>query len=226
MHRGPREQPFDTRVVIARWRHSAHQGPFGALTDEQVTLAMSCDRFIERYTDFRDGLLDAVERSEAEAHLTGCACCARYHRVMQQGLELLKHMPAAESSDDFMPRLRHRLYNVDCGVAEGRRSFGGSAALVGVAAVGLLALFWLPFAASVPLEMELAAVSAQLPPAGAEPVPSLFRSGPFVSTLLVEEDSFVDGYLTEFEWPPPPQAQTAVAIEAAYLRSEPALFDR
>ena len=137
---------------------------------------MSCDQFIERYTDFRDGLLDVAATAEVEEHLAACPCCARYDRVMRRGLELLSDIPQAESSDDFMPRLRHRLYNVDCGVTEGRRSFGGSAALVGVAAVGLLALFWLPFAASVPLEMELPAVSAQYPPPGSGDLPSRFRS--------------------------------------------------
>jgi hypothetical protein len=186
---------------------------------------MSCDEFIEVYTDFRDGLLDAEARERAEAHLAACPCCKRYHRVMQQGLDLLTSIPPAQSSEDFMPRLRHRLYNVDCGVTEGRRSFGGSAALVGVAAVGLLALFWLPFAASVPLEMELPAVSAHYPPPGSEDVPSLFRSGPFVTTLLIEEESNLDGYLAEYEWPPRPQTPS-VAIEASYLRSEPALFSR
>jgi hypothetical protein len=95
-----------------------------------------------------------------------------------------------------------------------------------VAAVGLLALFWLPFAASVPLEMELPAVSAQYPPEGSLELPSLFRSGPFVTTLLLEEESYLDGYLTEFEWPPSSQSHSAVAIEASYLRSEPALFNR
>jgi len=187
---------------------------------------MSCDLLIERYSDFRDGLLDPETRAEVESHLADCPCCARYHRVMQRGLELLTDIPPAESSDDFMPRLRHRLYNVDCGVTEGRRSFGGSAALVGVAAVGLLALFWLPFAASVPVEMELPAISAQLPPPGAGELPALFRSGPFVSTLLLEDESHLDGYLPEYEWPPRPQTFSVVAIEASYLRSEPALFDR
>ena len=187
---------------------------------------MRCDEFIEVYTDYRDGLLDAETVERVEAHLDCCACCARYERVMQRGLELLSDIPSAQSSEDFMPRLRHRLYNVDCGVTEGRRSFGGSAALVGVAAVGLLALFWLPFAANVPLEMELPAVSAQFPPPGSYDVPSLFRSGPFVSTLLIEADSNLDGYLTEYEWPPRPQPRSAVAIEASYLRSEPSLFNR
>ncbi len=190
-----------------------------------LVFEMSCDQFIERYTDFRDGLLDAESRTEAETHLADCPCCARYHRVMQRGIEILSDIPIAESSDDFMPRLRHRLYNVDCGVSDGRRSFGGSAALVGVAAVGLLALFWLPFAASVPLEMELPAVSAQYPPPGSGEPLSLFRSGPFVTTLLLENELSLDGFLTEFEWPPPQQSHSAVAIEASYLRSEPALFN-
>jgi len=187
---------------------------------------MSCDHFIERYTDYRDGLLDADTTAEVETHLAACPCCARYDRVMRRGLELLSDIPCPESSDDFMPRLRHRLYNVDYGVAEGRRSFGGSAALVGVAAVGLLALFWLPFAASVPLEMELPAVSAQFPPPGSMEVPSLFRSGPFVTTLLLEDETHLDGYLTEFEWPPLRQSYSAVTVEASYLASGPALFNR
>lgn len=187
---------------------------------------MSCEQFIERYTDFRDGLLDPDALAEVETHLAACESCCRYDRVMRRGLELLAGIPAPESSDDFMPRLRHRLYNVDCGVAEGRKSFGGSAALVGVAAVGLLALFWLPFAATVPLEMELPAVSAQYPPQGSTELPSLFRTGPFVTTLLLEDESHLDGYLTEFEWPPLPQSRFAVAIEASYLRQGPALFNR
>ena len=181
---------------------------------------MSCEQFIQFYSEYRDGVLCPDERADLEAHLESCPCCARYHRVMQQGLELLSSVPSAESSDDFMPRLRHRLYNVDCGVTEGRRRFGGSAALIGVAAVGLLALFWLPFAASVPVEMELAPVSAHAPPPGAEEVPALFRSGPFVSTLLLEDESYLDGDLPEFEWPPRQKALSAVAIEASYLRAE------
>lgn len=181
---------------------------------------MSCDRFIELYSDFRDGVLEPEVQAELEAHVERCPCCARYDRVMQRGLEILTSMPSAESSDDFMPRLRHRLYNVDCGVTEGSRRFGGSAALIGVAAVGLLALFWLPFAASVPVEMELPPVSATAPPPVENEVPALFRSGPFVSTLLLEDESYVEGDLPEFEWPPLQQARHAVGFEAAYLRSD------
>ena len=69
-------------------------------------------------------------------------------------------------------------------------------------------------------------MSVQFPPPGFLEPPSLFRSGPFVTTLLLEDESHLDGYLTEFEWPPLPQSRSAVAIEASYLRSEPALFNR
>jgi hypothetical protein len=187
---------------------------------------MHCDHFVERYSEFRDGTLVPEQMETCTAHVESCPRCARYDHVMQRGLAILADVPSAESSDDFMPRLRHRLYNVDCGLVESRRRFGGSAALIGVAAVGLLALFWLPFAANVPMEMELPAVSAQLRPAGPDEVPSLFRSGPFVTTLLLEDDVSLDGDLPEFEWPPRPQAQFAVAIGASYLRSEAELFRR
>ena len=199
-------------------------GRRGRTATQVYEVVMSCDRFIELYTDYRDGVLTPALHAEVEEHLEECPCCERYHRVMQRGLEILSSVPSAESSDDFMPRLRHRLYNVDCGITEGRRRFGGSAALIGVAAVGLLALFWLPFAATVPVEMELAPVSAHAPPPGAEEVPALFRSGPFVSTLLLEDETYLDGELQEFEWSPRLQAESAVAIEASYLKSESTLL--
>lgn len=187
---------------------------------------MGCDQIVERYTDYRDGLLEEAERRQVEEHLSRCACCARYDRVMRRGLEILADMPCAEASDDFMPRLRYRLYSMDCGAATARGRFGGSAALVGVAAVGLLALFWLPFASRVPLEMELPAVSALPPTATEVEIPSLFRTGPFVSTLLIEEDVNPGGDLQEYEWPPRLRAQPIVAIEAPYLRAESEFFDR
>ena len=62
--------------------------------------------------------------------------------------------------------------------------FAGAAALVGVAAVGLLALFWLPFAAIVPVEMQLDPVAAVVAPPGDGDLPSLFRTGPFIDASL------------------------------------------
>jgi hypothetical protein len=62
---------------------------------------------------------------------------------------------------------------------------GGGAALVAMAAVGLLAVVWLPFASKIPVEVELAPVAVTAPATGAE-VPSLFSPGPFVTPVIYE----------------------------------------
>ena len=140
-----------------------------------------CNRFLQEYSDYRDGALSVEQEAEFREHVAKCPCCARYDRVLRVGSDLLAHLPAEQPTDDFMPRLQHRLYNVDEGLVDmPAHRFAGGAALVGVAAVGLLALFWLPFAATVPVEMQLDPVAAFVPPAIEADVPALFRKGPFV----------------------------------------------
>jgi hypothetical protein len=81
-----------------------------------------------------------------------------------------------------LPRLKHRLYHVDDGprLAESRHL--GSAALIAVASVGVLALAWLPFANRVAMEVELPPVAVSLPAGStaSQMTPALFSSGPFV----------------------------------------------
>lgn len=169
---------------------------------------MHCTSFIDEYTDYRDGLISSDREAEFREHSQRCPGCGRYDRVMRSGLELLSELPQPESSDDFMTRLQHRLYNLDQGVIDKTsRTLVGSAALIGVATVGVLALFWLPFAASVPVEWELAPVAAEKPSEqlvfDRENVPSLLSRGPFVVPVsLLDErkpESFLDG---EREWLP------------------------
>ncbi|MFW6039697.1 MAG: anti-sigma factor family protein [Gemmatimonadota bacterium] len=181
---------------------------------------MQCKGFLDGYTDFRDGRLAPDRELEFRAHMEACSACERYDRVLRSGLELLSELPEPAASDDFMPRLQHRLYNVEQGVLDSSSNrFLGSAALVAVAAVGLLALFWLPFAASVPIEVELPAVAAERPPeqlvTDQEEVPSLLRSGPFVQPVGLldgpRQQSFLDG---ERQWYPPRQQSPRVFLTA------------
>lgn len=181
---------------------------------------MQCTGFLEEYTDFRDGRLSPDREAQFRAHMEACPACERYDRILNSGIDLLAELPQPEASDDFMPRLQHRLYNVDQGVLDSSSNhFLGSAALVAVAAVGLLALFWLPFAASVPVEIELPAVAVERPAeqlvSDQEQVPSLLRSGPFVqpASLLDEprKQSFLDG---ERQWYPPRQQGPKVFLTA------------
>jgi hypothetical protein len=163
---------------------------------------MQCTGFIDGYTDFKDGLLRPDHEAEFRQHLADCPKCEHYDRVLRDGLQLLSSMPEQASSDDFMSRLQHRLYNLDQGVVDASSNrFVGSAALVAVAGVGLLALFWLPFAASVPIELELSPVAVERPSGqltvNSNQVPSLFRSGPFVDPASLFDanapQSFLDG---------------------------------
>lgn len=141
---------------------------------------MDCESFLAGYSEYRDGLLSPSDRAVFDSHLAGCETCQRYDRVVKQGTELVRSLPSAHASDDFLDRLKHRLYHVDDGIPLAGSRLGGSAALVGVAAVGLLALFWLPFAARVPVELELPPVAVQAP-STADEVPALFRPGPFLN---------------------------------------------
>ncbi|MDH3297350.1 MAG: zf-HC2 domain-containing protein [Gemmatimonadota bacterium] len=169
---------------------------------------MRCTPFLEGYTEFRDGLLAPAREAEFRAHIRDCPECRRYDRVVGHSLALLAELPQPESSDDFMTRLQHRVYNVDQGVVDsGSNRLLGSAALIGVAAVGVLALFWLPFAASVPVEWELAPVAAEMPSghlvSGTDNTPSLLSPGPFVVPVSLLDERAPESYLDgELEWLP------------------------
>lgn len=140
---------------------------------------MQCEDFLEGYSDFVDGRLEPPEHGTFEAHLDRCESCARYDRVVQRGLFIYRNLPELKPSPDFVPRLRHRLYHVDDQGRFTRTTPVGSAALVAVAAVGFLAVAWLPFATRLSVEVTLPPVAVEAPPGEME-LPSLFGRGPFI----------------------------------------------
>lgn len=143
---------------------------------------MSCDEFIQGYSDYRDGLLPEGKRARFDRHIERCDQCARYDSVVDRGVGLWCGLPGAEASPDFLPRLQHRLYHVDDAARLTSKRALGSAALVAVASVGLLAVTWLPFATRMTVEVELPPVAVKVPvSAMAERQPSLFEDGPYVS---------------------------------------------
>lgn len=145
---------------------------------------MDCEEFLNGYSEYTDGLRGSEQLRAFEHHLRSCPTCARYDRVVKQGTDLLRNLPRPGTSADFLPRLRHRLYHIDDHTVLGSR-LGGSAALIAMAAVGVLALVWLPFARRIPVEVELAPVAVTVPASNAE-IPSLFSSGPFVTPVAFE----------------------------------------
>lgn len=105
---------------------------------------MTCQEFLARHAEYMDELLNQQEVARCEAHLATCAACARYDRVVRQGIRLLRATPEIEPSADFFPRLQHRLYHLEDELRAGTRGPGASA-VVSLAIAGVLAfLAWSP----------------------------------------------------------------------------------
>jgi len=141
---------------------------------------MKCEHFLESYSDYVDGLLEESAATACEEHADQCLSCSRYSRVMQEGVGLFRDLPAAHPASDFNPRLQHRLYHVEDNIPWAVAHPGGSAAVLAVAAVGMLSLFWLPFATRIPVEVEFAPVAVEAPEN--VPVDPLFQPGPHLET--------------------------------------------
>lgn len=163
---------------------------------------MDCSEFLEGYSGFHDHRIGEAERRRYRAHLEHCGSCRRYHRVLRRGLRAVRDLPRVKASTDFFPRLQHRLFHLRDGTPVSPSRTAGSAAVIAVAAVGLLALAWLPFASRAPLEVRLPAVAVEAPPPSPqEPgaLPSLFEPGPFVIPAIrrTAPHSRVPGWLTD-----------------------------
>src|SRR5437867_12574350 len=71
---------------------------------------MTCAEFLERYTDFRDGLITAPrELRRFERHLVRCAGCRRYDTAVRRGVLALQAGGTIEASGGFRRRLDGRL---------------------------------------------------------------------------------------------------------------------
>ncbi len=106
---------------------------------------MTCAEFVEGFSEYYDGTAPRALVREAEDHLETCSSCRRYRRVMERGAELLRALPEPEVNEDFVPRLRHRLYHVDQEPSLRGHTTSGTTALavIGMALL-LAAAAWSP----------------------------------------------------------------------------------
>ncbi len=71
---------------------------------------MRCSQFLTLYSDFRDGVLrDPGLKRRVNHHASRCRRCARYHRAVSEGVELLRSLAGPEPSEAFRPGLRKQL---------------------------------------------------------------------------------------------------------------------
>ena len=113
---------------------------------------MTCSEFHGRFSEYYDGTAESAFLGAADAHVAACADCRRYHEIVARGAAILRTAPPVSVSDDFFPRLRHRIYHLEDGPALGKDEVGSattvSAALVIAAVIALAA--WSPLLMHAP----------------------------------------------------------------------------
>ncbi|MEE8193521.1 MAG: zf-HC2 domain-containing protein [Gemmatimonadales bacterium] len=72
-------------------------------------MAMNCHEFLERYSDWRDGLIGADLRQRMSDHLQSCPRCTQYHARVARGVTVLKSLRELEPTWLSRRRLASRL---------------------------------------------------------------------------------------------------------------------
>jgi hypothetical protein len=101
---------------------------------------MTCAEFLDRYTEFHDGLIATPrERRRFERHVVQCASCRQYDVALRQGVTALRSLETIRPSAHFRGRLDARLARERAGVPEVTARAGVAAALFVAAALALVA---------------------------------------------------------------------------------------
>lgn len=132
---------------------------------------MTCSEFLESFSEYYDGVASAPSRREAEEHLAGCPDCRRYVEILDRGRELLRSFPEVEVTDDFAPRLEHRIYHLKDGEVLKRGMAGSASGATVATALGMAVLLvfaaWSPILLSAVPEVELSPIVVSRPEARA-----------------------------------------------------------
>lgn len=175
---------------------------------------MNCTKFLELYSDFRDGELESDQTALVRSHLESCSECARYHEVVDRGAELLRSVGGPAPRGDFDDRLRHRIYQADLEASRRPRgyqasgpltvAFTATAVLVGVAVWGPL-------------------VQGSMSPEAAQPLPGITAAAPPAESLsagAMSEASFAGNRLLPSPDLRPASASTSSAGPAFLTDSD------
>jgi len=134
---------------------------------------MLCREFLERHSDFRDGLITSSrELRRFSRHIAHCATCRRYDATVHQAVQALHSASPIAPSPDFRQRLDARLAVERRRVPRPPAQAGVSATMLVLAA---LALFFFELA-----QRPRIARAPLLPPVAA-PKPVASAGLPFVS---------------------------------------------
>lgn len=155
----PPRRRYGTKRTDARLSMRVRTGLFeGSL--------MTCSEFLQGFSDYYDAADSSPARLRAEEHLADCSRCRRYVEIIDRGRGLLQSFPQVEVSDDFRPRLRHRLFHVEDHAALRRTSVGSASGATATTALGMAVVLvfaaWAPLLSTKP-EVELTPIVVSRP---------------------------------------------------------------
>jgi anti-sigma factor RsiW len=167
---------------------------------ESAPVLMNCTEVVSHFSDYLDGTASEADVAEIDRHLGECTTCVRYHNVLVHGTAVLRTLPEPELREDFVPRLRHRLYHVDDErTLHAHASSGAPAMTVLGIALLLTAVAWSPLLVSrapvvqlAPIVVDRAPERAPFRPASSPPGMFSTKSDPDLAdglwdgTLLYE----------------------------------------
>jgi anti-sigma factor RsiW len=134
---------------------------------------MRCSEFLERHSDYRDGLITSPRELRRFArHMAHCATCRRYDATIRQAVQALHAASPITPSPDFRQRL-------DARIAVERRRVPRPPAQAGVSATMLVVAALTLFVFELTQRPRIA--RAPLLPPVAVPTPVAGPSLPFVS---------------------------------------------
>jgi predicted anti-sigma-YlaC factor YlaD len=79
-----------------------------------MAYSVTCNEFLERYSDYRDGIIQGQDRLRLEGHLAVCRQCQGYDARIARGIIVLQNSGEIEPSNTLKAQLRER-------IAAGRR---------------------------------------------------------------------------------------------------------
>lgn len=132
---------------------------------------MNCSEFLDAFSDYFDGSGDGELVAAVETHMAACEECRRYRDVVERGTDLLRSFPEVEVSEDFYPRLQHRIYHVDEERAFTPRGSASTATTALGMALILTIAAWAPTLRSAP-EVELSPIVVSEPSADRAAAPA------------------------------------------------------
>ncbi len=129
-----------------------------------VSVSMTCSEYFKNFSDLIDGNTAEEDVRAFEEHLNECSACSRHRRVIEQGSALLRTLPRPKLSENFVPRLRHRLHHVDDQYSlRSAASVATPPALLAMAVI-LMIVSWLPVLRDATPEIALETVVVEQPP--------------------------------------------------------------